>query len=257
MRSTIKKHFAVLPFLALSALSVAPGYSFAADAGLTDIQKSEVRQVIKEYLRENPELVVEALQSFQQKQQEESLNAAKAKINKYKSQLTAKDLPGAGNPAGDVTVIEFFDYNCGYCKKAIGDIQHALEKDKNVRFVFFDMPILGPSSIEAAKWAHAAHVQGKYFEFHTALMEHKGGLEEDVLADLAKKVGLDVEKAKKDAADPALEANLQKGIEMGHDIGVNGTPGFIIGDQLYPGYLGEEGLMKAITDARAAAPAKK
>lgn len=250
MRSTTKKFLAVLPFL---ALSIAPGYSLAADAGLSDIQKSEVRQVVKEYLRENPELVVEALQSFQQKQQEQSLNAAKEKITQYQAQLTAKDLPGAGNPQGDVTVIEFFDYNCGYCKKAIEDIKHVLENDKNVRFVFFDMPILGPSSTEAAKWAHAAHAQGKYFEFHTALMEHKGGLEEDVLADIAKKVGMDVEKAKKDAADPALEANLQKGIQMGHDIGVNGTPGFIIGDQLYPGYLGVDGLSTAIKDARAAA----
>jgi protein-disulfide isomerase len=250
----IKKRFKVLPFVAFAALLAGfSAHASAADkeAGLSDIQKSEVQQVIKEYLRENPELIIEALQSYQQKQQEQSMSAAKEKIGQYQAQLMAKGLPSAGNPDGDVTVIEFFDYNCGYCKKAIEDIKHVLETDKNVRFVFFDMPILSPSSQEAAKWAHAAHVQGKYFEFHTALMEHTGGLDEKVLADIAKKTGLDVEKARKDAQDPALESTLQKDVQMAHDIGIQGTPGFVIGGQLYPGYLGEEGLTKAIEDARA------
>ena len=252
MRSTIKKILTVFSILAIAGGLAA--YNARAEekaAGLTDIQKSEVQQVIKDYIRENPELIIEAFQSFQQKQQEQSLVAAQEKIGKYQAELIAKNLPGAGNPNGDVTVIEFFDYNCGYCKKAIEDIKNVLESDKNVRFVFFDMPILGPSSLTAAKWAHAAHVQGKYFEFHTALMEHQGGIDDAVLAEIAKKVGLDVGQAKKDAEDPALNAALDKGVQMGHDIGVQGTPGFIIGDKLFPGYLGEEGLKKAIDEARA------
>jgi protein-disulfide isomerase len=177
--------------------------------------------------------------------------AAATKISELKDQLTAQGLPEAGNPKGDVTVVEFFDYNCGYCKKAIEDIKKVVDTDKNVRFVFFDMPILGPTSMTAAKWAHAAHNQGKFFEFHKAVLEHNGGLSEDILAEIAGKVGMDVEKAKKDANDPTLNANLEKGIQMGHDIGIQGTPGFIIGTDLFPGYLGEDGLKKAIDDARA------
>jgi protein-disulfide isomerase len=252
VRSTIKTSLTIFSLVALAG-GVAAYNARAAEkeAGLTDIQKSEVQQVIKEYIRANPELVIESLQAYQQKQQEQSLTAAKEKISKYQAELIAKNLPSGGNPNGDVTVIEFFDYNCGYCKKAFSDIQKVIESDKNVRFVFFDMPILGPSSLIAAKWSHAAHKQGKFFEFHTALMEHNGGIDDSVVADLAKKVGLDVDQAKKDAEDPALNADLERYVQMGHDIGIQGTPGFIVGDELYPGYLGEDGLAKAVEKARA------
>jgi protein-disulfide isomerase len=248
----IKNALLVLPALALVAGAVAFDLpARAAEAALTDNQKTEVQQVIKQYLRDNPEVIIEAFQAYQEKQQREQMANAAGKITEFKDKLTAADLPEAGNPKGDITVVEFFDYNCGYCKKAIEDIKSVLETDKNVRFVFFDMPILGPTSMTAAKWAHAAHAQGKFFEFHKAVLEHNGGLNDDVLAEIAGKVGMDVEKAKKDANDPAVAEALEKSLQMGHDIGIQGTPGFIIGTDLFPGYLGQDGLKKAIDDARA------
>ncbi|MGB4107648.1 MAG: DsbA family protein [Alphaproteobacteria bacterium] len=256
MLSTTKKLLCALPAIALVMAALIMNFTAFARAesgpGLNETEKAEVRQLIKDYMRENPEVVVESFKMFQEKQQRESLLAAQEKIVQYKDYLAGKDMPSAGNPNGDITVVEFFDYNCGYCKKAITDINHILETDKNVRFVFIEMPILGPTSLTAALWAHAAHKQGKYFEFHKILMEHNGAIEDAVLEDAAKKAGLDLEKAKKDIQSEEIGREIDKGITVAREIGVQGTPGFVIEGQLFPGYLGEDGLKKAIDEARAA-----
>ncbi len=247
----ITKFLCALPVLALvAALAVGPSSARAADAALSDAQKAEVEQIIKDYLQKKPEELVQSLQAYQEKQQQDSMNATKESISKNLEKLTAQDLPDAGNKKGDVTVVEFFDYNCGYCKKAIHDIKVVLESDKNVRFVFFDMPILGPTSLTASKWAQAAHKQGKYFEFHSALMEHNGSIDDNVLESTAKTLGLDIEKLKKDAESSEVAKTLEDGLTLGHGIGIQGTPGFVIGGKLFPGYLGEEGLKNAIKEAR-------
>lgn len=236
--------------LALAAVMAAPLSAQAADAALSDAQKAEVKSLVEQYIKENPEVIIESFKAYQEKQQQDSLKAAQESISKNTNKLTAKGLPGTGNPDGDITVVEFFDYNCGYCKKVITDIQSILDSDKNVRFVFFDMPILGESSLTAAKWAQAAHKQGKYFEFHTALMEHRGSIDNSVLESAAKKSGLDVAKLKKDAESDEIAVALENALTLGRDVGVQGTPGFVIGGELFPGYLGEDGLKQAIKDAR-------
>ncbi len=254
MRSTFKKFLCALPALALimaALITHFTSFARAETAGLNDAQKAEVRQIIQDYISQNPDIVVESLKLYQEKQQRESLEAAQQKITEYKDYLNGKTMPSAGNPDGDVTVVEFFDYNCGYCKKAIGDIKEIIDTDKKVRFVFIEMPILGPTSLTAALWAHAAHKQGKYFEFHQILMEHNGAIEDSVLEAAAKKAGLDVEKMKKDIQSEEIGQEVDKGMLVGRDIGIQGTPGFVINGQLYPGYLGKDGLKQAITDARA------
>lgn len=256
MRSTTKKLLCALPAITLIVAALISNFTAFAraegKAGLSETQQAEVRQIIKDYLRDNPEAVVESLKMFQEKQQRESLMAAQEKIVQYKDYLNGKDMPSAGNPAGDITVVEFFDYNCGYCKKAITDIKHVLETDKDVRFVFIEMPILGPTSLTAALWAHAAHKQGKYFEFHKILMEHNGAIEDSVLEDAAKKAGLDMDRLKKDIESEEIGREIDKGLTVGREIGVQGTPGFVIEGTLFPGYLGEDGLKNAIAEARAA-----
>ncbi len=255
MRSTIKKLLCALPAIALVMAALITNFTAfarAENAGLNETEKAEVRQLIKDYMRENPEVVVESFKMFQEKQQRESLLAAQEKIVQYKDYLNGKTMPSAGNENGDITVIEFFDYNCGYCKKAITDIKHILETDKNVRFVFIEMPILGPTSLTAALWAHAAHKQGKYFEFHRILMEHNGAIEDPVLEDAAKKAGIDLDKLKKDIESEEIGQEIDKGLLVGREIGVQGTPAFVIDGTLYPGYLGEDGLKQAIEEARAA-----
>lgn len=252
MRFMTKKSLFAVSALALIAAGSLLDFKAQAqgNGGLSDVQKSEVRQVIKDYLRENPDMIVESLRAAQEKQQRDSLAAAQKKIGEYKDAMTAPGLPGAGNPNGDVTVVEFFDYNCGYCKKAVEDIKEILNTDKNVRFVFFEMPILSPTSTLAAQWALAAHMQGKYFEFHTALMEHRGGIDEATLEDFAKQIGLDVVRMKQDAASQKIASEIENGKKMGMGMGISGTPGFIINGQPFPGYLGPEGMKSAIRETR-------
>jgi len=150
----------------------------AQDAALNDTQKKEVISVLEQHLKDNPKLVIDAIESYQRQEQLAEEEKAKRSITDNLAALTAGDLPFIGNEDADVTVVEFFDYNCGYCKRAVPDIRAILEKDKNVKFVFKEMPILGPSSRTAAQYALAAHKQGKNFDYHAALMEHRGPKDE-------------------------------------------------------------------------------
>lgn len=213
-------------------------------------QKEEIGKVIQEYLKENPEIVIEAIEAYRSQEAEREQKQAEEKIIDNREYLTRADAPSIGNPDADVTVVEFFDYNCGYCKRALPDIQKISEADPNVRFVFKEMPILGPTSKTAAQWALAAHKQGKYFDYHVALMEHRGPKDEDNLKKLGEKVGLDVDKAKAAIDSGEIDKELDMVTKVGREIGVTGTPAFIVGDKFIPGYIGEDGLKGAIADAR-------
>jgi protein-disulfide isomerase len=158
--------------------------------------------------------------------------------------------PTAGNPDGDVTVVEFFDYNCGYCKRALSDIMTIIGEDPNVRVVFIELPILGPGSTEAAKWAKASMAQGRYLEYHVALMEHRGRLNEAQLEMIAKKVGLDVDKLKEDKEADYVANQLDENIAMARTLGITGTPAFVIGEDLARGYVGLEALKQGIAQKR-------
>ena len=158
--------------------------------------------------------------------------------------------PVGGNAKGDVTVVEFFDYQCGYCKQTQEFILKLLDADKNVKIIFKEFPILGPNSVQAAKAALASVRQDKYIKFHNALLATKDHLTDDVIAKVAKDAGLDVEKMKKDMADPVIEAIVKANQDLGSEIGARGTPTFVIGDQVYPGALPYDQLKKTIDDAR-------
>jgi len=216
----------------------------------TQIDEEEIGRIIQEYLMDNPNVIFEAIEAYRAQQEQESQKRAEEKISSNIEYLTRGEAPFTGNPKADITVIEFFDYNCGYCKRVIPDIQNILKDDDNVRFVFKEMPILGPTSKTAALWALAAHKQDKYFDYHVALMDHKGPKNEEQLAKLAKKMGLDVEKMKKDAASSEIKTELNKAMDVARQIGVSGTPAFIVGKTFIPGYVGEEGLKDAIKAER-------
>jgi protein-disulfide isomerase len=230
--------------------SVCAPQAGAAETAFNATQKEEIGKIVHEYILDNPSIVFEAAEKYRMQQEEESAKKSEASIKEHMEFLTRADAPSAGNPKGDVTIVEFFDYNCGYCRKALSDIQTVLKNDPNVRVVFKEMPILGPTSKTAALWALAAHRQGKYFDFHVAVMDHKGPKEEAELEKLAKAVGLDLKKLKEDIASEAVQTELNKDIEIARQIGVQGTPAFIVGTSFIPGYVGEEGLKKAIAEAR-------
>ena len=237
-------HFIFAFALLSSAATLSPAQAETA------LDKAAVEKIIQEYLAENPEAIIDSLESYREKQEQNQRTSASEKIQANQAYLTGTDLPSIGSADADVTVVEFFDYNCGYCRKALPDIQALAKEDKNVRFVFQEMPILSPSSGDIARWSLASHKQGKYFEFHAALMEHRGSKSTKNLKKLATKIGLDADKLETDANSSVVKAELAKSMDVARQIGIRGTPAFIVNGELYPGYLGEEGLKQSIEKAR-------
>lgn len=232
--------------IAVTALSPAP-----ARAEFNAEQKTEIEAMMREYILRNGDVLIESVNNFQQKQEEEANRGAEVKAKELLASLkTDKNIAVAGNPKGDVTVVEFFDYNCGYCKKALEEVLQLLKDDKNVKIVLYDMPILGPDSLEASRWALAAKKQNKYFEYHVALMEYQGAKDEGVYKDLAKKVGLDADKLAKDKNDSAIEAEIEQHLAVAQSLGIQGTPGFLVNEQIFRGYIPYDALKGAVDTAR-------
>lgn len=221
-----------------------------AQESLSAAQKEEISKLVEKLLLEKPEIIVKGLDAYQANEQKKQEEQARAAIKDNKEALMGVGQPSAGNAKGDVTIVEFFDYNCGYCKRALPDIQALLKEDKNIHFVFKDLPILGPTSVTAAQWALAAHKQGRYFDYHAALMEFQGPKEEANLEKIATDLKLDVAKMKTDANSPEIKTTIEKEQALAEKLGINGTPAFIIGDELYPGFIGADGFKAAIAKAR-------
>lgn len=224
-----------------------------------EMTRAEVEQIVRETILNNPSLIVEAFSNYQQSAREKQLEEFKEKMAAKKNDVFNSGSPSIGPTDADMTIVEFFDYNCGYCKKAIGDIVRLHNEDKKLRIVFKELPILSESSRVAAKWALAAQKQGKYFEFHKALMETASQKDEQILSGIAEKLKLDVTKLKKDAESAEVAAEIEKNHNLARDLGISGTPGFIFGDDtLIPGYMGYDSMAALIKDLRekkkAAAP---
>lgn len=245
--------FAVL-LLTFLTLGLAPVFSQAADTkGFSDDQRTAIEGIIKDYLTKNPEVIVGALREAQKREESMAETKSKEAIAKTRGKIYEDSTsPVGGNPKGDVTIVEFFDYQCGYCKMAQEAVEKLLKEDKNVKFIYKDFPILGPMSLEASKASLAAAKQGKFEKFHNVLMSSKERLSDSMILKIAKDAGLNADKLKKDMADEAIMNILKENLELGRTIGVRGTPMFIIGEQVYPGAMQYEQLKKAVEDARAA-----
>jgi len=158
--------------------------------------------------------------------------------------------PVGGNPQGDVTVVEFFDYRCPYCKQVQPAIQKLLDQDRKLRFVYKEFPVLGEQSDIAAHAALAARLQGRYEAFHTAMMAAKGQISEEVVYRVAGSVGLDVDRLKRDMKDPEIDQALSANRALAKALELRGTPGFIIGDHIVPGAIDLDALKTMVADAR-------
>lgn len=242
------RYLTVLIALALvGSFSVAP----AKAQEFTDAQKAEIQKMFDEYLSQNGEAIINSVNTFQAKQMEEQQAAANEKAKSFMADIKKSDNNAiAGNPDGDVTVVEFFDYNCGYCRKALMEVEKLLEADKNVKVVFIDMPILGPQSMEASKWSLAATKQNKYFEYHRAIMNHSGPKDESSLMKLATEVGLDVDQLKVDKDSAEIDSIIQKNLDQAASIGIQGTPGFIIESEVARGYITADQMQEIIKKFR-------
>ena len=194
-----------------------------------------------------------AVDVIKQREQQQQLAVSREAVSKNKEALfNNPNSPVLGNPKGDVTVVEFYDYACGYCKMAQAAVKDVLTTDKNVRFIAKEFPILGEGSVIAARAALASIKQKKFPEFHEVLMNHRGALSETTVMELAQRTGLDTGKLKSDMADKAVDDMIAENRKLGSELGVRGTPMFIIGDLVNPGALDATALKQAIADARAA-----
>jgi protein-disulfide isomerase len=242
----------------LTALSLVAagciGFAFApmlAGAESAALDKAQVEKIVHDYIMNNPKVLLESVNGYQQKEMEDRMAKSSEDLKKNKDQLVNDSFsPVAGNPSGDVTIVEFFDYNCGYCKRAFAELQEVLNKDKNIRVVFKEFPILGPSSETAAKWALAASKQKKYFEFHKALMENKSPIDETLLEKLAQGAGMDVAQAKKDIDSPEVAQEIEKNRALASQLYISGTPAFVIGDDISRGAIPLAEMEKKISAAR-------
>lgn len=228
---------------------VAAGLLVAAPAK-AEMTKDQIEQIVRDYIANNGDQILKSVDTYQQKASKERY--AEGLKNNKDALFNDEKSPFIGNAKGDVTVVEFFDYNCGYCKKVLPTINDLIKSEPNVKFVFKDLPILGPTSETAAKWALAAQKQGKYFEYHQKLMENAKPITDDVLAELAKAAGLDVAKMKVDADSSDVLLQIEKNRTLAQSMGLGGTPAFIIGDTVMPGAVGLDQMKKAVSDARAA-----
>lgn len=239
---TLKKPILVL---AMAALLPMPALS-------QELDEARVKELVLEAIRENPEIVMEAVALLEQ-QQADAQAQSLAEVLRNQRDLFERDpnAPVLGNPDGDVTVVEFFDYNCPYCRRVKPEVRALIEEDPNIRLVYREWPILGEGSVFAARAALAAREQGKYKEFHWAMMEVDGRANEASVMRVAEEVGLDLDQLRKDMEAPEVTEHIETSMRLTQALGFNGTPSFVIGNALVPGFVETDRLLDLVDDARA------
>lgn len=225
---------------------------FAGEASLDDpAWRKSVEKIVEEYIRSRPELIEQALQALEKKREVEEQERIKAAIVAKRDELLKDPAsPVSGNPAGDVTVVEFFDYRCGYCKRVAGTVAQLKKQDAKVRIVYKDFPILGEESVFATKASLAAQVQGKHQAFHEALLGAKGDLTQAQVLKIAGQVGLNLKKLAGDMKNPQLDAIIDRNRALAKELGINGTPAFIVGTEVLPGAIELDALKEVVARAR-------
>jgi protein-disulfide isomerase len=213
--------------------------------------RAAVEQIIREYLLANPELLIEAMQELEKKQQARRQAGADKALTERKADIFDDPIaPVAGNPQGDVTIVEFFDYHCGYCKQVTPVLKKVMAEDKGIRVIFKEMPILSDNSRFAALAALASARQGKYLEMHNALMENKNQVTRERLTQIAGELKIDSKKLLKDMDDPQLAAHVDRNLDLARALNVTGTPGFLIGRKVVPGAIDYSTMKRLVAEAR-------
>ena len=203
---------------------------------LSETSQDEFDQRVHDYLMAHPEVIMESVNRLEAREREKAETDVQKVLQARADEVFRDpDSPTSGNPNGDVTLVEFFDYNCPYCRQVAPVVTRAEQADSQLRVVYKEFPILGPNSTVAAKAALAAHKQGKYVEFHRALYQLRGVVDQSKAMEVATAVGLDVERLKTDMEDSKIQASIQKNLALAQILRINGTPGFVIGDQILRG----------------------
>ncbi len=203
---------------------------------LNDTQRAAIEQTVQDYLIKNPQILMQMSELLERQQAEAQSTQVKTAI-KENADMIFRNSNGleAGNPKGNVTIVEFSDYNCPYCKRALSSLTKLLGTDNNIRVILKEFPIFGERSEGTARVAIAARSQGKYFDMHTALLKTRGQNTEKTALALAEKLGLDMEKLKKDMQSDEIKKIISDTRELGNKLGIQGTPFYLVGDRTIPG----------------------
>ncbi|MGD1922681.1 MAG: DsbA family protein [Paracoccaceae bacterium] len=243
--------------LALAATALFPAALPAADLDFQEMSASEraaFRNEVRNYLLENPEVIFEAIQILEQRRNMAAQNADRNLVAAHAEAIFEDGYSFVGgNPDGDVTMVEFLDYRCGFCKRAHPEVQEVLDRDPNVRLIVKEFPILGPDSVAAGRMALAALDvdRSKYEDLSDALMSYNGNLTEQVAYKIASGVGYDIAELKARAGSSEIDDRLQSNFALAQALNLQGTPAFIVGNEVIRGYLPVDELLGAIQDARA------
>src|ERR1700726_2589105 len=223
--------------LALPAAAPAQAQSFSAD------QREEIGKIIKDYLLTHPEVMQDVMAELEKRQQSADAEKHRAAVVENKAILfSSPHQVVLGNPQGNVTMVEFFDYNCGFCKRAMTDMLDLIKNDNNLKFVLKEFPVLGEGSAEAARVAVAARMQDasgkKYIEFHQKLLGSRGAADKMRALAVAKEVGFDMARIEKDMGGPEVRAQLDESFKLAEALGLNGTPSYVVGSEVVIGAVG-------------------
>ena len=226
----------------------------ADEALLSDARKAEIGEIVKSYLLSHPEVIQDALNELEKRQRDAEANAQKTALASIGPDLIkAENGIVLGNPSGDVTLVEFFDYNCGYCKKSLSDIMTLMKDDPKLRVILRDFPVLGPDSIEASKVALAVRAQlsgSKYMEFHQKILESRGRVGKDRALQVAQELGADMAKLQKDLDSTEVRRLIEGTMRAADALRIGGTPAFVVGDGVIVGAVGHDPLADAVKSMR-------
>jgi protein-disulfide isomerase len=235
--------------LALPAAAPAQAQSFSAE------QRDEIGNIVKDYLLAHPEVMQDVMAELEKHQQAADAEKHRAAVVENKATLfSSPHQVVLGNPQGNVTMVEFFDYNCGFCKRAMSDMLDLIKTDNNLRFVLKEFPVLGDGSVEAARVAVAARMQDasgkKYIEFHQKLLGGRGAADKTRALAVAKEVGFDMPRLEKDMASDEVKKTIDEDMKLADALGVSGTPSYVVGEEVVIGAVGLDALREKIAAER-------
>lgn len=254
IRSFNPSHLMALLVMIATMTAMAPAHAenFNGD------QKKEIEQIVKQYLLDNPEVLYQAAENHQRSEEKKAQETASKFLQDSQKELFGNDdVPFIGNPKGTVAIVEFFDYNCGYCKQAMPQLLQFIEQNKDAKIILMDTPVMSRESLEAAKWALAAKKFGKYAEVHQALMQFQGPKSKENLTRIVKQAGLDPEKIAAEAESEEIRNLLVANMQMFRGLGLDGTPAFVTRDRVIRGYAGAEVLGQIAKEIRTSAATTK
>jgi len=242
---------------ACAALLAIATPQFVRAQNFSPAQKSDIEKVVHDYLVAHPEVIQEAMTELERRQTAAEAEKHKIAVKEHAQRLFSSPRQVTlGNPNGNVTFVEFFDYNCGYCKRAMDDMLTLMKDDPKLKVVLKEFPVLGPGSLEAARVAVAVRMQNpkKYLEFHTKLLGGRGAADEARALAVAKDIGMNMTQLQKDMKSPEVKATLDEDFKLAEALGLNGTPSYVIGSEVVVGAIGLPGLQAKVNTARCGKP---